>query len=169
VSLFPLGFEGRVLVFDLLLLLLFSLRTPKEPIAHAYTLTRITHTHTRTRTQYARPRTLTLSSPTAPCEQPSLTSYYNSLLTAPCLQIPMLQNWKCFDLNAPAFPPIGGTQALVIIIILFWFGAYWFHMRTFGGHGLDLLLPLLEPIPFVGPLAKRINAFFSPYAQQQLK
>ena len=58
-------------------------------------------------------------------------------------------------LTPPSFPPIGSTQALVTLIILAWFAGYWWHMRAYGGHGLDLLVPLLEGVPVLGPLAKK--------------
>ncbi len=93
--------------------------------------------------------------PTAPCEQAALTSYYANLLAAPCLVIPSLENWKCLVLGAPPFPPIGSTQALVIIILLAWFGGYWYHMKVFGGHGLDLLIPIVEGWPVVGDFLKK--------------
>jgi len=53
-------------------------------------------------------------------------------MSTPCIQIPMLSNWKCLQLGPSRFPPVGGTQALVIIIILGVMGGYWYHMKIFG-------------------------------------
>ena len=106
----------------------------------AYTRAR---THTRTHLRH----TLLPPSPSshpfsasAPCETPLINSYYSSLMSTPCIQIPMLSNWKCMSLNPSQFPPVAGTQALVIIIILGVLGGYIYHMKTFGGHGLPLHL-----------------------------
>ena len=86
------------------------------------------------------PPTLPYFSASAPCEAPLISSYYSSLMNTPCIQIPMLSNWKCMSLNPNSFPPVAGTQALVTIIILGVLGGYWYHMKTFGGHGLPLHL-----------------------------
>jgi hypothetical protein len=75
-------------------------------------------------------------------------------MAAPCITIPNLSNWKCMSLDPASFPPIGSTQALVTLIILAWFGGYWFHMRKYGGHGLDLLLPLVGDVPVLGTALK---------------
>ena len=72
-------------------------------------------------------------------------------MSANCLTIRNLANWQCMTLGPISYPPIGSTQALVILIILIWFGGYWYHMRTYGGHGLDLLRPILEGGPFLEP------------------
>lgn len=86
------------------------------------------------------PPTLPYFSASAPCEAPLISSYYSNLMNTPCIQIPMLSNWKCMSLNPSSFPPVAGTQALVTIIILGVLGGYWYHMKTFGGHGLPLHL-----------------------------
>ena len=105
------------------------------------------------------PPPLSLRSTAAPCEQPTLAAYFRNLLSTPCIRISNLENWKCFN-GASNAPTIGATQAIVTLIILAWFGAYWYHMKLYGGHGLDLLVPLAKDVPVLGPFL--VKHFGSP-------
>ena len=72
--------------------------------------------------------------PSAPCENAPLSSFYAALMFTPCITIPNLESWKCASLN-PTSLSVAATQAVVTLIIIGWFGGYFWHMRSFGGHG----------------------------------
>ena len=91
--------------------------------------------------------------PSAPCEAAPLQSFYASLYNAPCITIPNLESWKCAALF-PTSLSVAATQAVVALIIIGWFGGYFMHMRTYGGHGA---LAAWLSAPFEEPKAQRLS------------
>ena len=70
----------------------------------------------------------------ATCEAPTITNFYAALYNTPCITIPNLESWKCASMF-PQSLSVAATQAVVTLIILGWFGGYFYHMRKFGGEG----------------------------------
>lgn len=66
--------------------------------------------------------------PYADCEVDAAKSYYKAVETTECLTLPSVEAWKCLDLAGPVSLSVGGTSALVAIIMLGVIGSYWGHM-----------------------------------------
>lgn len=69
--------------------------------------------------------------PTASCEIESANSYYDRLLSSPCIQIPGMDTWKCASLNPYDSLSVGDTTAVMLVIFAGVWGGYLYHMWYF--------------------------------------